>query len=107
MPFLKSQVVQSRTNVCMSLFTQIFCEAQKLCDINFEVAPTADDFANLYNDQTQPWEPKNFALKRRKKEENVIRRTTQRPAGEAVAYQLTLMTLIMHININWSDGNVL
>jgi len=82
------------------LFTQIFCETPKFCDINFAVSPTADDFANLYSDQAQPWELKNFALKRRKKEENVIRHTTQRPAGEAVACQVTSMTLIMHININ-------
>jgi len=39
-------------------------------------------------------------LKRRKKEENVIRRTTQRPAREAVACQVTLMTSIMHIYID-------
>jgi len=71
-----------------------------LCDISFEAAPIANDFANLYNDQAQPWELRNFALKRRKKEENVVRRTTQRPAGEAVACQVTLMTLIMHINID-------
>ena len=64
MPFSKSQVVQSRTNVCMSFFTQILCEASKLCDISFEAAPIANDFANLYNDQAQPWELKNFALKR-------------------------------------------
>jgi len=74
-----------------------------LCDISFKAAPTADNFANLYNNQVQPWELKNFALKRREKKENVIRRTTQKPAGEAVACQvtlMTLMTLIMHINID-------
>jgi len=48
----------------MSFFTQILCEASKLCDISFEAAPIANDFANLYNDQAQPWELKNFALKR-------------------------------------------
>ena len=91
-----SKVAQTFACLCLCRF---FCVASKLCDICYEAAPIADNFANLYNDQAQPWELRNFTLKRRKKEENVIRRTTQRPAGEAVACHVTLMTLIMHINI--------
>jgi len=38
-----------------------------LRDISFEAVPTADNFANLYNDQAQPWELKKFCVEKTEK----------------------------------------
>jgi len=79
----------------MSLFTQIFCEAPKLCDMSFEAAPIADDFANFYNNQALSWELKNFALKRRKK-----RRKCHQAYNTRVCWRSCRMSRDLHINID-------